>query len=74
MSILMKRFLYVKGSLIYFSNKSKAQAKKNASFELKRAGMAYHLRNHNVSWFSKVQQEIKYIYHYATQFNRFNQI
>lgn len=62
MSILMKRSLYVKGSLIYFSNKSKAQAKKNASFELKRAGMAYHSRNHNVSWFSKVQQEIKYIY------------
>lgn len=57
------------------SNKSKTQPKKkNASFELKRAEMAYHSRNHNVSWFSKVQQEMKYMYHYATQFNRFNQI
>lgn len=50
-----------------FSKKSKTQPKKkNASFELKRVEMAYYLRNHNVSWFSKVQQEMKYIYHYAT--------
>lgn len=65
----------MKASLIYLQISQRLnQKKKNASFELKRAEMAYHSRNHNVSWFSKVQQEMKYMYHYATQFNRFNQI
>ena len=57
----------MKASLIYFQRSQRLnQKKKNASFELKRVEMAYYLRNHNVSWFSKVQQEMKYIYHYAT--------
>ena len=57
----------MKASLIYFQRSQRLnQKKKNASFELKRAEMAYYSRNHNVSWFSKVQQEMKYIYHYAT--------